>query len=332
MIDTMKKIFNIFAFLAIATAFMACSDSENEIVDNSLKVVSSSLSFDFNGGDGFVEVDQAIVDATTTADWVSTKVDGKKVSFTVNPNIASRESRNAKLVIKSKESSVIVAVSQNGFVFNSKSATDISTDNNASTQFVPVIYKGTLNIVECPSWIKATVQEDGISLALDKNDTGKLRSGSVVFSAGDFEDQITVTQFDAKENLLGTYYLTYYTSAGEEDYLIAEIGESSIELPEIDVTIPAKFDFTTNTITFTGMSACGTYGPYSLFTLVYSEQGLTLSEIPCSFKFVYDAEYGDFVAEGSASFVIGAFASAEPTVANYAGSLVSLNNPFLLKK
>lgn len=326
----MKKIFNIFAILAIATAFMACSDSENDIVDNSLKVVSSNLSFDPKGGEGFVEVDQAIVEATTAADWVSTKVEGNKVTFTVNPNYASRESRNAKLVIKSAQSSVIVAVSQNGFIFNAKSAYDIDTNNSASVQFVPVSYFGTLNIVECPSWIKATVEEKGISLSIEKNETGNLRTGNVVFSAGEFKESITVTQFDAKENILGTYIMYYYDGSGEEQEGEVEVKEDAIEIDGL--SIPAKFDFETNTLSFTGVTACGTYGPYFLYTMIIANGSLSLSPLPCDFSFVYDAEYGNFVSEGSASFGIGAFAAEEPTGANYKGLLGAYQAPLLLKK
>lgn len=326
----MKKIFNIFIFFAIATVFMACSDSKNEIIDNSLKVVSSNVAFDSEGGNGFVEVDQAIVEATTAADWVSTNVEGNKVTFTVSPNYSSRESRNAKLVIKSAQSSVVVAVSQNGFVFNAKSAYDIDTNNSASVQFVPVSYSGTLNIVECPSWIKATVEAKGISLSIDKNETGNLRTGNVVFSAGDFQKSITVTQFDAKDNILGTYIMYYYDGSGEEQEEEVEVKEDAIEIDGL--SIPAKFNFETNTLSFTGLTACGAYGPYFLYTMIISGGQLSLSPLPCDFSFVYDAEYGNFVSEGSASFAIGTFAVEEPTAANYKGLLGAYQAPLLLKK
>lgn len=190
----MKKIFNIFIFFAIATVFMACSDSKNEIIDNSLKVVSSNVAFDSEGGNGFVEVDQAIVEATTAADWVSTKVEGNKVTFTVSPNVASRESRNAKLVIKSAQSSVIVAVSQYGFVFNAGTDNEISFEGQASSYYLSVKHSAPIRIDECPSWVKAVMQDEGIALDIEKNTTNKPRSGNLVISSGDFKKTISIKQ------------------------------------------------------------------------------------------------------------------------------------------
>lgn len=190
----MKKIFNIFAILAIATAFMACSNSENEIIDNSLKVVSSQLSFDSKGGDGFVVVDQAVVNATIDADWVTTNVEGNKVTFTVNPNTASRESRNAKLVIYSAQSSVTVAVSQYGFIFNAGTDNEISVAGEGGTYLLSVKSSVTPTIVECPSWVTATLAEGGFSLEVEKNTTNKNRSGNLVITAGDFKKTITIVQ------------------------------------------------------------------------------------------------------------------------------------------
>lgn len=190
----MKKIFNIFIFFAIATVFMACSDSENIFTDNSLKVVSSNVAFDSEGGNGFVEVDQAIVEATTAADWVSTKVEGNKVTFTVSPNLASRESRNAKLVIKSAQSSVIVAVSQYGFVFNAGTDNEISFEGQAASYYLPVKHSAPISIEECPSWVKATIQDEGIALDIEKNTTNKPRSGNLVISSGDFKKTISIKQ------------------------------------------------------------------------------------------------------------------------------------------
>lgn len=190
----MKKILNIFAILAIATAFMACSDSENEFIDNSLKVVSSNVAFDSEGGNGFVEVDQAIVEATTAADWVSTKVEGNKVTFTVSPLTDSRESRNAKLVIKSAQSSVIVAVSQYGFIFNAGTADEITLEGDVTAYYLSVKHSAAISIDECPSWIKATIQDEGVALDIEKNTTNKARSGNLVISSGEFQKTITINQ------------------------------------------------------------------------------------------------------------------------------------------
>lgn len=190
----MKKFLNIFAILVIATAFMACSDNENTYVDNSLKVVSSNVAFDCKGGNGYVEVDQAVVEAITAADWVSTKVEGNKVTFTVSPNKASRESRNAKLVIKSAQSSVIVAVSQYGYIFNAGNINEISLEGQATTYLLTVKSSDVPTIVECPEWVTATVVEEGISLAIAENTTKQPRSGKLVISAGDFQKTITINQ------------------------------------------------------------------------------------------------------------------------------------------
>ncbi|MCF0202089.1 MAG: BACON domain-containing protein [Bacteroidaceae bacterium] len=325
------KILSLFVILA---AFTGCKDDSGPAVSRGIQVVKSNAVFEPKGGNGSVEVDQAITSAYVSEDWVTATANGKVVTLEVMPNVSSRESRNAKLIIKSATDSVVVAVSQYGYIFNSKDAQNITVNNSRHEEYVPVTSLDAVTIISCPSWVTPSVEKDGISLSISENTTGKLRTGDLVFQAGGFQDAITITQFDAKENLFGTYVMEYYDTSMKQYQAIVEVSEDALAITSLGVSVPATFDYETNTLSIDGLSPLGEYSVYYLYLLYYNMSGsLTLSKNPGIFSFEYYPEYGDFIGEltNQLGMVVGAFKEDPPTAAGFVGSLASIIYPTLYR-
>lgn len=297
--------------MLIAAAFTACSNDEGNdyiINDATVKVISTQTSIEAAGGEGKVVVDKAVMKAYSEQDWLSVSADGSEVSFIAQENIG-RESRCANLVIKSTETdSVIVSVSQYGIIFTADNAKDISLSNVASTATIPVETTGNLRVVSAPEWVKATVVEDGINLDIEDNTTGSARSGWVVFAAGNIEDKVSVSQFDATD-VFGKYMLTAVDATTGKDIepMVCEIDAKSLSLPGLGLKATGTFSESAYTLSIKNGNYMGTYNGTrinAMFTtadktLVYS----ILSSAPKGdFVFKYDLESGKFTASLSGTY------------------------------
>lgn len=326
------------------TGFAACSDDDGiEVVYDNVKVVSSPSMFAWNGGETSVTVDKTITSAYADADWLTVSNSGEKVTLTATSN-TNRESRHAELVVKaSATDSVIVSVSQLGLVFNAENATDLSITDKDTTVVIPVSTNAELAITECPSWITATMTDDGLSLAISKNTTGSMRGGNVVFGVGDMTKQIGVVQFDIDRDLFGDYYIAHYDDNGDPEFALPV---TFTRTGGIDFTptgmfsrnIPGTFDDTTMTFTFYNGNLIGKYKNYFIYNLIGSSDGIygLSTSLVGTFTFAYDADMETFVGTIGGSFdgtgtrttstmFLWAFSSMELSESGSAGYLAQID-------
>lgn len=110
----MKKYVSILLAFLLWAGFAGCSDDENAPDARLLKVTESEVTFDFEGGTGYIRfVSELPVQASSTGDWCHVSVGGKEVTVTVDMNNRA-ESRSAQVIIKAGAEETAVPVYQAG--------------------------------------------------------------------------------------------------------------------------------------------------------------------------------------------------------------------------
>lgn len=285
-----------------AASFAACSDDEgNYQPAERIQIQTPPEAIPASGGTSSVSIDRAVAQAYCADQWLNISASGSEVEVTAGANL-SRESRNAKLVIKtSPADSVIVAISQFGLVFNAEKAQNISMGNKAATRIIPMVANVAVDLKSVPDWITATQTEEGIVCNISENTSGKLRTGNVIFGTGNYIQSVTVTQFDIRENLFGLYYLVGFDENGEPaDVAPCVLSENGLDfMPSgLSGSIAGSFDESTLALNIGNGDYVGQYGNYHLFSMLVSSDGyINYANTPKGkFTFDYDSEYGDFVA------------------------------------
>jgi hypothetical protein len=207
----MKRLLYI-ALSFVAVAFVACNkDTEIGEVDlGYLKLVSSDVSFGYDGGVGQIVVDTTSpVTATVAAngDWISASVIGRTVIVTA-PGYSGVMARNTSITVSADGRSVVVPVSQTSFgvVLASNSAAVPKEGGQLKVNYTiqtpsgiePASFAGfEVVVVSDKPWVTGTIDGDQMTLTVEAyTDYLNPRSALVTLEGkdGTLAPRFTVTQ------------------------------------------------------------------------------------------------------------------------------------------
>ncbi len=213
----------LYIFLLAATCMMlpSCSsdDASSPFPKTTINVVSSKTSLGALPEQGNVVLDCVPSKAyTNCTDWLTVTTEGNTVNFTAKQNL-SIESRNARLVIKKTDNdSILVNVSQQGLVFVIKGEDLRLTSDDACTTIYNINSTIEPQVISCPDWVTVIVNGNSMTVDVDKNETGSVRSGYVKMGYANLTDSIFVSQYEYAKDVAGDYIFSYYDD-DEEEYV-----------------------------------------------------------------------------------------------------------------
>lgn len=335
--------------LALAVFSVASCDT-GEIdytpLEKSIKIVSqnvSDMSAVASQGEIVVEA-PGTVTATTSSDWLTLSVSGNKVNVQTTNN-GGIDYRSAKIVLSCGDESVDVAVLQKGAVFVIN-ASSLACNNKGKTFTVNYSSNMPTEFQSTASWLSYKAADGVLSITADANTTGKLRTGYIVYKAGNTEGKIRVSQGEVA-NLLGDYYLAF-EEEGELSAIPVTISangknyQMTMSLaPTLQFATPVTFDANNLSLTLAAGANLGKYATYDVYMLAYDVEAGNLtwsSTVSSTAQFLEDegSVYADFLDNGSWSgykvtgLALGAFNGA-PSGSTYAGGLMYMEYPFLMK-
>ena len=212
----MKKLINIALFFMGCLCLTSCGEDNTEIEAHGLEVLATSRT-DFGpmGGTNSIAVASQAVKAYAKADWLSVSTSEKGILVTASENNALT-SRHSTVVIKSSElDSTIVSVSQAGKVLKvSDMPRRLNVENKDTTLSYSVNANSPVQVTSDATWAKPTCVNGKISVEVEKNESGHLRSCYVKYSNGLVEDSVGIVQYNLKENILGKYILQGINAQG----------------------------------------------------------------------------------------------------------------------
>lgn len=214
----MKQIYSLFALLAFCLVFAtACSDDNEETAVQTLRVVSSNLEFENNGGTGTIEFTSTQpVTATSSADWCTATVQGNTVSVTVTENMRF-ESRSAMITLTNGVEETQVPVYQKGDILDTTMVESEYIFNAAGGDMsFRMLSNEEVTVTGADeSWLTCTLENGTLTLHVEPFvNNMKYRTCDIRLSAGIHEKVYTITQMDT--NLAGEW--NCYKDNGKNSY------------------------------------------------------------------------------------------------------------------
>ena len=292
------------------------SDSDYQAVaESTINVLSAQTMLGPNDSEGAVTVDCTPMKAyTDEPSWLSTSIEGSTVKLVAIAN-DSRQSRNAKLVIKKTETdSVVINVSQYGLVLEMNNANMIYS-NNQPVEFTKTYRSNTdMKVIYAPEWAKASVDTNSkeLKVSLSENTTGHLRADYIKYQVAAVTDSFIVKQFDFDKDIAGEYVFAYY-DFNEEDTKLelqtvrAKLSRTELAIPEMGLVFPVSINEETGSVETRSSQYLGKFGKYYIYDTfldtdllgyVGSESGL----LSATLKF--SEEYGTYGFFGGTAYTI----------------------------
>lgn len=193
----MKKYLYILLAGAVLLA-VACQEEKitYEIHDN-ITVVSQNLVFQPQGGSGEVVVEaDSPVSASADRPWCNVTTNGMTITVTV-PEWNGKESRYAKITIKSGQETIDLTAQQFGEVIGGLDMTDITSPAEGSVKEFKYVSNLPVSMTSSESWIHVVVDEElqVIKITVDQNTVPGTRTGVVNYSIGDHSGTFNVLQY-----------------------------------------------------------------------------------------------------------------------------------------
>lgn len=182
------KLFKYLSLITVLAALTACQDDSGEIIPQGIQIIKSEVSFTEKGGNGFVEVDKDIHSAYATSSWVNVSTSARTINLSVDANTESRESRNARLIIKaSANDSIVVGISQSGITFGFFNANFDKIPYKGATYRMEGESSLDITVKECPDWIHFNRDEKGFDIVVDPTTTSNDRKATVKLASSNYE-------------------------------------------------------------------------------------------------------------------------------------------------
>lgn len=351
----MKKSIYIIGMAAMGLMASCSSDSDYQAVaESTINVLSAQTSLGPNASEGEVTVDCTPAKAyTDEPSWLSARIEGSTVKLAALAN-DSRQSRNAKLVIKKTEAdSVVINVSQYGLVLEMNKA-DMIFSNDEATEFVKAYNSNAdVKITYAPEWAKASVDTESkeLKVSLKENTTGHLRADYIKYQVAAVTDSFVVKQFDYDKDIAGKYFFTYHDfdeNDSLKQYTVhATLSRTELSIPELGLVFPITVNEATGSVETRSSQCLGKVGKYFIYDTFLDEDGAyymgTESGV-ISATFKYSEDYGTYGFFGGTAYnvnnesgnflamILQVFKAKSPSKSNYVLDQGWMIQPYFQKK
>ena len=296
------------------------------------------------------------VEIASEYEWLSGDFNDGVITINVDDNI-SLDDRIGSLKVICGNTENELSVTQSGIsypIFDRTEwyPTDARTRYNLDYPFdMDIEYSSTDPEMLTYEWDK---EKKKLYINTEKNETGHLRTGSFTYTIGPKSGSMWVHQCDFAKDLASEEYRLYFTDPtdGKLYYMPAVLKRPLfywLELPSIGLEFRINYSTTDHTISFTGGVACGQYRNYEVFTTMgFTMDGRSsvtwstdaaVKALPL-YEFDADDNVGYTTAEfedaGTYTYpiseiVLTAFTSTTLSSDTYAGSLMRMVDPFLVR-
>ena len=346
-----------------ALGLIASCSSDNDyhaVAESTINVTKAETSLGPNASEGLVTVDCVPVAAyTDEPSWLTATIDGNTVRLASEAN-DSRQSRNAKLVIKkAANDSIVLNVSQFGLVLTVDNADIVQPNDNEGSYTKECSCNTAVEVTYAPDWAKATVDntQGTMSVELSANTTGHFRADYIKYKAAGVRDSFIVKQYDFDNDIAGNYVFAYNTFSEDDGSTVefktvhATLSRSGLSVPEWGYTFPVIVNDSIGAVQIKSNQNIGRFGKYYVYNAFIATTGAyyygtTSGLITAPFK--YSEEYGTYgffsgtayninTGQGidSATFlamILQVYKTKSPSKSNYMADLFWIASPYFLKQ
>ncbi|MBR1402252.1 MAG: BACON domain-containing protein [Prevotella sp.] len=265
----MKKIYSLFVIAAGCLIMASCGDDNDyEPKTSSVSVVSAETELAAAGESKTIVVNGTGLSASfpSSATWISASVSGNNITVTAEPNL-NNETRHALLTVRaSNGDETSVSFSQFGAIFSIDAPPEIHLTDDSQTIELDAKFNLPLTVSTSDDWLSVRVDEANskVILTASANNTGNMRFGDVDYSIGNVQGSFSVEQWDFAKDVLGQYYLWYYTGSWNYTNVALEQSGRNVRIRLLDdgyaeygLVIPTTTDSEYLTMTIDNLAPMG---------------------------------------------------------------------------
>lgn len=308
----MKQIYSIFMWVTCLACLVACEKDStvNPYATDAttISIAKSDVLFGPEASTGTIEIQSStdITDVKTSANWLTTSVNGKVVTVYAQANDRV-EGRSARVTINTQQGSTYVVVQQHGQDFILSANSEIAMDEFGkefsffTKSNIPCSFESTVD------WITFVQKGNQLIVTVEPNSQFVDREGTIKYEAGSNSGVITFKQaakIKPIEKAIGNYKLVYQSSSqwvytpvaleedGEGGYQLRFTGESyaalGIILPVTITEDPETFDITMTIANCTEMKGTYTTGgvDYSLMGMLAYVKGTSIYRSSAAYNII----------------------------------------------
>ncbi len=179
----MRIITNTILFISLVFLMSSCEKNSGiETPVNQLKVTEANVTFESQGGEGYIKVNATgAVNATSNEEWCVPSVSGTTINLKAEPNLGMG-GRSATITIESGGEKIEVTAVQTAAVmwFKNFRGNTIAFLSEGSTVETDVISSFPITVESKPDWITYKFENDKLYLTAGKSIP---RKGSITFSS-----------------------------------------------------------------------------------------------------------------------------------------------------
>ena len=195
----MKNILRYASVLLVLAGFASCVEQEPVWVapTKTMSIEQSNLVFEPAGGtSSFTVKAENSFTVATDRDWCTATASGSQVTVTVGEN-TSNETRYSRVTLTSGSETLGITVHQSGLIVKGFSVSDQVLNSKNHTLDYEYSTNGVLNISSEDPWISVSKTSDKVTIAVESNTTGAVRTGTVSYSIGSVKSSFSIVQSPA---------------------------------------------------------------------------------------------------------------------------------------
>lgn len=215
------------------------------------------------------------VEISSDAEWLKGSVSEGVLTISADRN-TKLQGRTGVITIKVGDLTDEITVNQGPLTFPLIKVTKISQNDDAKTYTYEFPSDVEVTFTSDAAWLHGSFANETVTVSVDANNEGHIRSGKLSYSLEGAEGSITVEQYEFDKDIAGEYNLYYTNPRDGKRYrfpasLTHNGAEYSLNLTTLNFQIPVTWDAETKSISLSAGNKIGIWsdedGDFSVFVL-----------------------------------------------------------------
>ncbi|MDE5903733.1 BACON domain-containing carbohydrate-binding protein [Duncaniella sp.] len=291
---------------------------------------------------------------TSDSEWLKASLTDGILTIEADRN-TKLQARTGIVTISVGNLTYDITVNQGPLIFPLVKATEISQNDDAKTYTYDFPSDIEVTFSSDVEWLHGSFENETVTITVDANNDGHIRKGNLSYSLEGTEGSVSIEQYQFDKDIAGEYILVYTNSAGKQAAFKASLKQTgtkySIDLTDLDFSIPVQYDETTLTLKLgcgdyigNWVDEDGTFSVYSIYGFVKdgksmvtaSENAYMTSQISYSEMNGKGYTIASFKDSGTYdyplnSFILAGFSTSEFDFDGYEFNLLVMRNIQLQK-
>ncbi len=208
------------------------------------------------------------VSVTSDSEWLKASLTDGILTIAADRN-TKLQARTGIVTISVGNLTNDITVNQGPLIFPLVKVTEISQNDDAKTYTYDFPSDIPVQFNTESSWIHATFANETVTITVDENNSGHMRSGSLSYSLEGADGSLTISQYDFDKDIAGEYQWIFTDPSDGKNYYFPATMKRDGSNYTLDFTVgayklsaPLKWNDATKTLNLAGGAYLGKWSSY----------------------------------------------------------------------